>query len=252
MKIAISGKGGVGKTTLSSLLAASYAADGLKVIAIDADPDANLATALGISSDTSITPLVELKELIKERVGADPGQATVYFKMNPRVDDIPDRFSVRKDGVRLMVMGTIRGGGKGCACPENAMIKQLLGHLLLQRDEMLIMDMEAGIEHLGRGTARFVDHLLAVVEPGILSVQTYHRIKRLAADLGIRRLGVVANRVRSADDVTFIERETGAPVLAAIDFHESLHNYTGGPVGERVAGQIYTLKDKLAKELLNG
>ena len=139
MKIAVSGKGGAGKTTVAALLINSFAQDGFKVIAIDADPDANLASALGFPGDAAITPLVDLKELIKERVGAEPGSATVYFTMNPRVDDIPERFSVVKGPVKLMVMGTIRRGGSGCACPENVMVRQLISHLLIQRDEVVVM-----------------------------------------------------------------------------------------------------------------
>jgi len=252
MKIAISGKGGVGKTTISSLLARSYAAKGLKVIAIDADPDMNLSTALGFAAGARITPLVSLKELIAERVGAAPNSPTVYFKMNPKVDYIPERFSVTKGNIRLMVMGTVREGGKGCACPENAFIRQLIGHLLLQDDEIVIMDMEAGIEHLGRGTAQFVDHLLAIVEPGILSFQTFHRIKQLAADLRIRRVGLVANRVRSQDDLARIERETGQKALASIAFDDSLHDYVGGDIKPSIQREINSLAEILSKELSHG
>jgi CO dehydrogenase maturation factor len=251
MKIAISGKGGVGKTTLSALLSIAFSRSGMKVMAIDADPDANLATALGFPPSIAITPLVELKKLIAERVGAAPGQETVYFKLNPRVDDIPDRFSVQKDGIKLMVMGSVRAG-KGCACPENAMVKQLVAHLLVQRDEVLIMDMEAGIEHLGRGTSQFVDYLLVVVEPGILSFQTFHRIKQLAADLRIRRIGVIANRVRSDADRARIESETGGAPLACLPYDESLRDYTGGPVASSIDTEIDKLIKSLEKELLNG
>lgn len=182
MKLAIAGKGGVGKTTLASLLAMVYSAEGKRVIAIDADPDANLALALGISMEEArhITPIVELKDLIEERTGAKPGTSGMFFKLNPKVDDIPDRFSVKKDGVSLMLMGTIKGGGTGCICPESVLLKSLLSHLLLERSDVVIMDMEAGLEHLGRGTAEAVDAFIIVVEPGKRSLQTAEAVGRLA------------------------------------------------------------------------
>jgi len=205
-KIAITGKGGVGKTTLSSLLAYIYAERGQRVLAIDADPNANLASALGMSEEVAdqIVPIAEMDKLIYERTGARPGEYGGYFKLNPRVDDIPDRFSAEWRGVRLLVMGAIKGGGAGCACPENTLLKNLMTHLLLQRSEVIILDMEAGIEHLGRGTAGAVDAMIVVVEPGQRSLKTAHTISRLAADIGIEEIYVVGNKVRSQADRDFI------------------------------------------------
>ncbi len=206
MKLAIAGKGGVGKTTLASLLAGVYAAEGKKVIAIDANPDANLATALGIPAEEArnITPIAELKDLIEERTGAKPGSFTTYFKLNPRVDDIPDRFSAAKGNVKLLIMGSVKKGGAGCICPESALLKSLLVHLLIGRSEVVIIDMDAGVEHLGRGTAQAVDAFIIVVEPGKRSVQTAEAIERLAKDLGINRCYVVGCKTQGDADRQFI------------------------------------------------
>ncbi len=207
-KIAITGKGGVGKTTLTSLLAFAYAQQDRRVLVIDADPNANLAEALGIpDAQHRITPVVEMQDLIAERTGATPGTYGAFFKMNPKVDDIPDRFSVLHRGIRLLVMGTVDHGGSGCVCPESVVLKNLVTHLLIQRDDMLIMDMEAGIEHLGRATARAVDAFVIVVEPGRRSVQTARTIRRLAEEIGIPRIVAVGNKVRGPSDQTFIAQE---------------------------------------------
>ncbi|MHB0867829.1 MAG: ATP-binding protein [Chloroflexota bacterium] len=218
-KIAISGKGGVGKTTLAGMLARQYAAAGVPVLAIDADPDANLASALGVPSESaaSLSPIVEMEELIEERTGAKPGSSGAYFRLNPRVDDLPDRFALLHEGVRLMVMGTVNRGGGGCVCPESVLLKSLVTHLLLQREDTLIMDMEAGVEHLGRGTASSVDAMIVVVEPGQRSVQTAHQVARLAQDLGIHRCFVVGNKVRDDRDREFVQAQASPlPVLGFI------------------------------------
>jgi CO dehydrogenase maturation factor len=207
MKLAIAGKGGVGKTTLSSLLAEVYAARGRQVIAIDADPDANLASALGIPPDqaSQITPIAQMDDLIEERTGGRPGGAVTFFKLNPKVDDIPDRFSVTKGNIRLLMMGEVKGGGGGCVCPESTLLKALMSHLLLGRSEVVILDMEAGLEHLGRGTARAVDAFIVVVEPGRRSLQTAEAVKKLALDLGVEKCFVVGSKVRNEEDRNYIE-----------------------------------------------
>ncbi|OIN97833.1 carbon monoxide dehydrogenase [Candidatus Desantisbacteria bacterium CG_4_10_14_0_8_um_filter_48_22] len=205
MKIAISGKGGVGKTTLAALLAKIYSDGGKKVFAIDADPDANLAMTLGFPDPSKIVPLVLMKELIEERTGAKPGASSPLFKLNPRVDDIPDKYFAEHDGIKLAVMGTVRGGGLGCTCPENAFLKALLRHLIVDREEVVIIDTEAGIEHLGRGTVEAIDKLIVVAEPGLKSIETAHRIKKLAQDIGIRNIAVAGNKIRNLPDRKFIE-----------------------------------------------
>ncbi len=204
MKIAISGKGGVGKTLLASFLSKLFTEAGYSVIAIDADPDANLAATLGFPSPERITPISEMRELIEERTGAKPGQSAPFFTINPKVDDIPEKYAQKHNGIRLMRMGTLKKGGSGCYCPENALLKNLLAHILVARNEVVILDMEAGIEHLGRGTAGAVDKLIIVVEPGRRSIETALNIKKLAAELGLPSVAVVGNKVRSQSDRKFI------------------------------------------------
>ncbi|MDY6843655.1 MAG: AAA family ATPase [Thermodesulfobacteriota bacterium] len=203
MKFAITGKGGVGKTTCAVFLARAFIKKGYSVLAIDADPDANLAEAFGYKDVQSITPISDMKELIQDRTGASGGYGAM-FKLNPQVDDLPDRFCIHIDGVKLMVVGAIKQGGGGCACPENVLLKNLVQHIFLKRNEIIIMDMEAGIEHLGRATAHFVDKLIVVVEPGRRSIETAQRIKGLALDIGLETIGVVGNKVRSEKDRQFM------------------------------------------------
>lgn len=204
MKIAISGKGGVGKTLLASLLSKVFVEAGYSVIAIDADPDANLASTLGFPEANKITPISQMKELVEERTGARPGEAAPLFKLNPKVDDLPEKYSAKQGGIRLMVMGQVKRGGTGCYCPENALLQALLAHLLLARDEVVILDMVAGIEHLGRGTAKAVDKLIVVVEPGRRSIETAYRITKLAKDIGLQNIAVVGNKIRDKSDKEFL------------------------------------------------
>jgi CO dehydrogenase maturation factor len=225
MRLAIAGKGGVGKTTLASLLAMVYSAEGKRVIAIDADPDANLAGALGIPPEQArrITPISQLKDLIEERTGAKAGSFGAYLKLNPKVDDIPDRFSAHKGNVRLMVLGTVKGGGAGCICPESALLRSLMAHLLLERSEVIIMDMEAGLEHLARGTASGVDAFIIVVEPGRRSLQTAESIQKLAKDLGIDKCYVVGCKTQNAADRLFItENMPGFEIIGFINYSPAI------------------------------
>jgi CO dehydrogenase maturation factor len=204
MKIAISGKGGVGKTTLASLLSRIFAEAGYSVLAIDADPNSNLAATIGIPNPEEIVPISEMSELIEERTGAKPGKTGSFFKVNPRVDDLPEKYAFKYNGVRLMVMGRIKQGGTGCYCPENALLQALVTHLLLGRDEVVIMDMEAGVEHLGRATAKAVDRLIVVVEPSRRSVETARRIKKLAEEIGLHNISAVGSKIRSQSERDFL------------------------------------------------
>lgn len=220
-KIAITGKGGVGKTTLAGLLARLYASEGRPVLAIDADPDANLASALGFPEEllATISPISEMKDLIEERTGAKVGTMGSMFRLNPRVDDIPDRFCARHHGIGLLQMGTVKKGGGGCVCPENVLLKQLMNHLIIQRQEVVVLDMEAGIEHLGRATAQSVDAMIVVVEPGRRSLQTAQAVRSLAADIGLHRVYAVGCKVQGESDREFIREHVGdVPVLGFISY----------------------------------
>ena len=205
LKLAVGGKGGVGKTTITALLARCLAADKAnKVIAIDADPVANLAAGLGIDEREPITPIAELRELIAERTGAEPGTMGGFFTLNPKVDDIPERFSRERDGVKLLVMGTVQSGGSGCICPESTILKALMNHLVLFREDIVVMDMEAGVEHLGRATSASVDALVIVVNPGARSRLAAEKIRKLGTDIGIKRIVVLGNRVKDEQDEELI------------------------------------------------
>jgi CO dehydrogenase maturation factor len=219
VKIAITGKGGVGKTTLTALLAQAYAADGRQVLAVDADPSPCLADALGFPRElrSGLCPIAEMDSLIEQRTGAKPGSVGGFFTLNPRVDDIPERFSVDYRGVRLLEMGSVDMGGSGCICPESALLKTLFTHLLFRKDDVLLLDMYAGVEHLGRATVDFVDAMLIVVEPTRRSLGTAAQIKKLANDIGLRRLFLVGNKVEDADQAAFINNEApGIPVLGEL------------------------------------
>jgi CO dehydrogenase maturation factor len=207
MKIAVSGKGGVGKTTLSAFIIKNFSDRGRKVLAIDADPDANLASALGFEHPEQVVPISEMKDLIGERTESKPGSYGTFFKLNPHVSDLPEKLSMKRENIRLMVLGGVKKGGGGCICPESVMLKTLISHLILARDEVVVLDMEAGIEHLGRGTASAVDKLIVVVEPGKRSIETAHHIQDLARDIGLKNIALVGNKIRSDQDREFLQKQ---------------------------------------------
>ena len=221
MKLAITGKGGVGKTTLSSTLARLYADEGRTVLAADVDPDANLGLALGLTQEEvdQIIPISKMRDLAKERTGASDDNR--FYKLNPFVADIPEKFAKTINGVKLLVMGTVDVGGSGCVCPEHVMLKSILSSLTYRKNDVVIMDMEAGLEHLGRGTAMNMDQFVVVIEPGSRSVQTYHNVKRLANDLGVKRVRVVANKVRDERDEQFVRQAIPAEDLLGIIHYNS-------------------------------
>jgi CO dehydrogenase maturation factor len=250
MKLAITGKGGVGKTTLTALIAQVYADRGREVLAVDADPSPCLAGALGFPSDlrSRLHPIAEMDELIEERTGAKPGTVGGFFTLNPRVDDIPERFSALHRGVRLLEMGSVDTGGSGCICPESAMLKTLFTHLLFRKDDVLLLDMYAGVEHLGRATVDFVDAMLVVVEPTRRSLGTAAQIKKLANDIGLTRMYLVGNKVRSDEEAVFLKAETpDLPLLGCLP--ADLKVQEADRLGLPVYDHVPDLKDTAKKML---
>ncbi len=231
MKIAVSGKGGVGKTTLSAMIAATLSLQGRNVVAIDADPDANLAAALGLPPEKQPVCLADMRELIAERTGAKDAYGG-YFKLNPKVDDLPDQYAVRIGSIRLLSVGGVTRGGAGCICPATALIKALLTHLVLGSEDAVIMDMEAGIEHLGRATTQSMDALLVVIDEGLWSVQTALRVRALAKDIGLQDVAAVVNRASAATDLEPLRSALeGIPIVATV------------PYDARLRGPLVTVND---------
>ena len=253
MKSAITGKGGVGKTTFAATLARMYADEGRPVLAADADPDANLGLALGFTEEEldSIVPISKMRKLVEERTGAD--EFNKIFRMNPKVDDIPDKFAKTCNGVKLLVLGTVETGGSGCVCPEHVMLKRIINHLMLRSNDVVVLDMEAGLEHLGRGTTSGMDEFVVVIEPGARSVQTYKNVKRLANDLGVKQVRVVANKVRSADDEEYIRSKIPADdLLGFIHYNSEVidadrQGRSPYDFSQTLIDEIRSIKDKIDK-----
>lgn len=253
MKIAITGKGGVGKTTFSSMLSRMFAEDGYRVVAVDADPDANLASALGFTKEVyeSIVPISEMKNFISDRTAAQTGTFNKMFKLNPKVDDIPDKYCKEYNGVKLLTLGSVDYGGSGCVCPEHVLLKRLCSHLILQNKDVVVMDMEAGIEHLGRGTAQGVDAFIVVVEPGERSIQTYRKVKQLGSDIGVKKVFVVGNKIRNKEDETFInDNLENGDLLGFVYYSQDIvdsdrSNQSPYDINSNAKNQIRAIKDRL-------
>jgi len=251
MKIAVTGKGGVGKTTFSALLAKAFCDAGFQVLAVDADPDANLAATLRVPNPEGITPISQMDELIEERTGAKPGSYGEMFKMNPTVNDLPEKLWIEHHGIRLMVMGGVKKGGGGCVCPESVLLKNLIQHLILRREDAVVMDMEAGVEHLGRATAASVNAFITVVEPGRRSMETAFRIRELAEEIGIDKVFAVGNRVRNEEEKDFIrELLSGFHILGFLSYDERVieadqKNYLLWEFCENLYSEVSSIREQL-------
>jgi CO dehydrogenase maturation factor len=246
MKVAISGKGGVGKTTLAGVMARILADRGKKVLAIDADPDSNLASAIGLPKEAlaKLLPIASMTSLIEERTGAKKGTFGSLLKLNPKVDDLPDAMGVTYQGVKLLLLGCIPQGGGGCFCPENVLLKNLVRHLLVQKEEAFIIDMEAGLEHLGRGSTGYVDALIIVVEPGQRAINTAKQIKQLGEDLHIKNMMIVGNKINSDQDRQIIEENLSEfPVLGHMSFNPKILQ------ADREGKSPYDMDEKIKEEV---
>lgn len=260
MKIAITGKGGVGKTTLASLLSHLFSAEGKRVIAVDADPDANLASALGISrvEAEKIKPIADMAEIIEERTGVKLGTMGGIFKLNPRVDDLPEGIGYKFNGITLLIMGKSRPASSGCYCPENVLLRRLLRHLVVERTEVVIVDMEAGIEHLTRGTAESVDAFIVVVEPGQRSIQTAKTVSEMAEGLGVKKVFVVANKIRSKEDLDFIKDSIkGMELIGSIRFNDAImgadiKGFSPYSYSPETVSEVEEIKKKIGRQLEEG
>jgi CO dehydrogenase maturation factor len=185
-----------------------------------------------------------MKELVAERTGAQPGTFGGMFKLNPKVDDIPDAYSLDHDGIKLLTLGTVPKGGGGCLCPESTLLRVLMRHLMIRRGEAVIVDMEAGLEHLARGSTESMDAFLVVVEPGQRAIQTAHQIRRLATDLGVRQVYVVGNKVANGADQDVIEAGVAPmPVLGHLSYRESVRD------ADRKGVSPYDLDEVLRDEI---
>ncbi|MCP4453741.1 MAG: AAA family ATPase [Planctomycetes bacterium] len=218
LKIAVAGKGGVGKTTVSAVLAKLFSEDGLDVLAVDADPDANLCTAFGLSPDECPEPLINMKALIGERTGTGREAVGVYFKLNPRVSDLPEKHWHTVDGVKLLAMGGIEQAGSGCACAKGSFLKALLSHTMLQREEVVVVDLDAGVECMGRASILGIDALIVVVEPGSRSIETATNIASMAKELGVKLVAVIVNKVTSPAQLDVIREKLQLPILTSIEY----------------------------------
>jgi CO dehydrogenase maturation factor len=250
VKIAIGGKGGVGKTTVCAIWARLFAEEGFDVLAIDADPNTNLALAFGISSEQSPEPLIRMKQLIAERTGTTKDVVGAYFKLNPKVSDLPEKYWVEANGVKLLVLGGITQAGAGCACPEGAFLKAMLNHIILGRREIVLVDLAAGVEFMGRASIEGIDALVVVVEPGGRSIETANNIARMGEELGIKHLAAIANKITDMSQVETIKSQLTIPILANINYNPAvqeadLRNKAVFEASNEFVNRLRAAKDKL-------
>ena len=223
LKIAIGGKGGVGKTTVCAIWAQLFAKNGFDVLVIDADPNTTLASAFGVASEQCPEPLTRMKQLIAERTGTGKDAVGTYFRLNPKVSDLPEKYSLKVNGLKLLVLGAITQGGAGCACPEGAFLKALLTHTILQRQELVLVDLAAGVEFLGRASVQGIDAFISVVEPGSRSIETANNINKMAKDLGIDFVGTIVNKITEPAQAEIIKSQLkDTTLLGTLGYSRSL------------------------------
>lgn len=250
VKIAISGKGGVGKTTVCAVWAQLFAEEGFDVLAIDADPNTNLALAFGLTSAQTGEPLIKMKQLIAERTGTQRGAIGAYFKLNPKVSDLPEKYWVEVRGVKLLVLGGITQAGTGCACPEGAFLKTLVGHTILGREEIVLIDLAAGVEFMGRASIEGIDALVVVTEPGGRSIETAKTIARMGGELGIKHVAAIANKITDMVQVEMVKSQLTIPILANINYNPAvqeadLRNTAVFEASGELVNQLRDAKNKL-------
>ena len=251
IKIAIGGKGGVGKTTVCAVMAQLFAESGFDVLAIDADPDTNLASALGVASEQSPEPLINMKDLIAERTGTEKDSIGAYFKLNPKVSDLPEKYWYKSNGFKLLVLGAITQAGSGCACPEGVFLKALLRHTILQRQEMVMVDLAAGVEFMGRASVRGIDALVLVVEPGGRSIETANNMAKMGRELGIECVAAIANKItETSQKDTIISQLQNVDLLGNLQYSRALQQADLGrtPVfgaDAEITSELKQVKDKL-------
>lgn len=250
MKIAVTGKGGSGKTTLACGLSILISQEARPVIAVDCDPDMNLGFLLGFPHPEKITPISEMKDLIAERTETNLDRPTGYFKLNPKVYDIPKKFCPEHNHIRLIVMGRVDKAGGGCLCPENTVIKNLLSHLIIRKEETVILDMVAGTEHLGRGTASCVDVFLIVTEPTQMAINTGLHIKSLAHSLGIKNIFFIGNKINGEKDLVFLKDNLKEDLIGCIFFNKNIQDNRGKFIfDERLKKEFREIYEKLNRRL---
>ncbi len=258
LKIAIGGKGGVGKTTVCAVWARLFAEDGFDVLAIDADPNTNLALAFGVPLEQNPEPLIKMKELIAERTGTSKDSVGAYFRLNPQVSDLPEKYwvelSPERAGkpVKLLVLGGITQAGAGCACPEGAFLKALLTYTMLQRDEVVLVDLAAGVEFMGRASIQGIDALVVVVEPGTRSIETANNIARMGQELGVKYVAAIANKITDTGQTEKIESRLTMPILAGINYNPriqeaDLHGLSVFEAGADLVNQLRAGKEELTR-----
>ena len=245
-KIAISGKGGVGKTTVCAILAQLFAEEGFDVIAVDADSDTNLCNAFGVAAEKSPEPLINMKQLIAERTGTSKEAVGAYFKLNPKISDLPEKYFLKipEYSLKLLILGAINQAGAGCACSEGAFLKAMLTHTILQRQAVVLVDLAAGVEFMGRASVQGIDALLVVVEPGSRSIETAVNVVRMAREMNVKHVAGIINKITTPEQLEVVKSQLNdIPILAGIDYIPDVQQ------ADLYRKGVYQTSPKLVEEL---